>query len=111
MWLAVACLAAWTMRRWNTAAVTVVLVVACISPILIGVNFSLSRLHVLSTAELEAAEWAAAATPPRSVFVTDGWLHSFTDVAGRLRNLVWTLHRKPGIRHRPHTDFASDRSP
>ena len=38
----------------------------------------------------EAADWIAASTPERSVFVTNGWLNSPTDPAGRLRVLTFT---------------------
>jgi hypothetical protein len=37
-----------------------------------------------------AADWIAANTPERSVFVTNGWLNSPTDPAGRLRVLTFT---------------------
>ena len=42
------------------------------------------NLQMLTRDELDAAAWART-TPERSVFVTDGWLHAFTDPAGRLR--------------------------
>jgi hypothetical protein len=45
---------------------------------------------VLGWAEADAADWIAANTPERSVFVTNGWLNSPTDPAGRLRVLTFT---------------------
>jgi hypothetical protein len=40
---------------------------------------------VLSHGELAAAEWVRHETPPGAVFVTDGWVNSLTDSAGRKR--------------------------
>ncbi len=40
---------------------------------------------MLSTADLAASRWVAANTPPGAVFVTDGWVNSLTDAAGRRR--------------------------
>jgi hypothetical protein len=39
----------------------------------------------MSADALAAAEWIAVQTPERSVFVTDSWIISPTDPAGRLR--------------------------
>ena len=44
-----------------------------------------SDLQVLSNADLAAARWVAGNTPPDAVFVTDGWVNSLTDAAGRKR--------------------------
>ncbi len=85
MWIAVALLAAWAVRRWPTAVLVPVLALSIVTPVQTAIYAVSSRAGVLSSGELEAADWAAVHTPPRSVFVTNGWLHSFTDVAGRLR--------------------------
>jgi hypothetical protein len=45
---------------------------------------------VLGWNEVDAADWIAANTPEGSVFVTNGWLNSPTDPAGRLRVLTFT---------------------
>jgi hypothetical protein len=45
---------------------------------------------VLGWGEIDAADWIAANTPERAVFVTNGWLNSPTDPAGRLRLLTFT---------------------
>jgi hypothetical protein len=85
MWMAIAIAAAWLIRRWHPLAIGLVLVASLASPLQVGLYAVSDRYGVLSAADLAAARWAALETPPRSIFVTDGWLHSFTDVAGRLR--------------------------
>jgi hypothetical protein len=90
MWIAVALLAAWLIRRWPWPAVAVVLLLSIPSPLLVAAYTGMNREQVLSNAELRVAGWMAESTPPRSVFVTDGWLNSPTDPAGRLRQLTFT---------------------
>jgi hypothetical protein len=90
MWIAVALLAAWLIRRWPLPAVAVALALAIPSPLLVATWTATNREQVLSTAELEAAAWIAEHTPDGSVFATDGWLNSPTDPAGRLRLLTYT---------------------
>ena len=84
MWIAVAVAAAWLVRRWPAPAVAAVLLLSVPSPLLVGAWTATGNLQMLSRDQLAAAAWART-TPERSVFVTDGWLHSFTDPAGRLR--------------------------
>jgi hypothetical protein len=90
MWIAVALLAAWLIRRWPWPAVALVLLLSVPSPLLVAAYTALERQQVLSNAELAAADWIARETPERSVFATDGWLNSPTDPAGRLRLLTFT---------------------
>jgi hypothetical protein len=90
MWVAVALLAAWLVRRWPLPAVALVFLVSIPSPLLVGAYTALNREQVLSHAEVRAADWIAANTPKSSVFATDGWLNSPTDPAGRLRLLTFT---------------------
>lgn len=90
MWIAVAILAAWLIRRWPTFAVAGVLLLAVPSPLLVSAWTALNREVVLGWGEVRAADWIAANTPERSVFVTNGWLNSPTDPAGRLRVLTFT---------------------
>jgi hypothetical protein len=90
MWIAVAILAAWLIRRWPAIAVAGVLLVAMPSPLLVSAWTALNREVVLGWSEVHAADWIAANTPERSVFVTNGWLNSPTDPAGRLRLLTFT---------------------
>ncbi|MDQ2853336.1 MAG: hypothetical protein M3R32_00570 [Chloroflexota bacterium] len=90
MWIAVAILAAWLIRRWPTWAVAGVLLVSIPSPLLVAGWTATNREVVLGWGEIEAADWIATHTPERSVFVTNGWLNSPTDPAGRLRVLTFT---------------------
>jgi hypothetical protein len=90
MWIAVALLAAWVIRRWPAWAIGAVLLVSLPSPLLVSAWTGLNREVVLGWGEVEAADWIAANTPERSVFVTNGWLNSPTDPAGRLRVLTFT---------------------
>jgi hypothetical protein len=90
MWVAVAILAAWLVRRWPWPAIGLALLLSVPSPMLVSAYTAFNREQVLSAAEVEAADWIAENTPPRSTFVTDGWLNSPTDPAGRLRLLTFT---------------------
>jgi hypothetical protein len=90
MWIAAALLAAWLIRRWPWPAVGLVLLLSVPSPLLVSAYTALNREQVLSDAELRVAEWMAVSTPPGSVVITDGWLNSPTDPAGRLRQLTFT---------------------
>jgi hypothetical protein len=90
MWIAVSLLAAWLVRRWPWPALALVMLLSVPSPLLVSAYTALNREQVLSTAALRAAEWIGVNTPERSVFVTDGWLNSPTDPAGRLRLLTFT---------------------
>jgi hypothetical protein len=92
MWIAVAILAAWFIRRWPWPAVAVVLALSVPSPLLVGAWTALNREQVLSADELAASRWIAANTPDRAVFATDGWLNSPTDPAGRLRLLTFPAY-------------------
>jgi len=90
MWIAVAILAAWLIRRWPAPALAAVLLLSVPSPLLVAAWTGLNREIVLGWADLDASEWIAANTPERSVFVTNGYLNSPTDAAGRLRVLTFT---------------------
>ncbi len=90
MWIAVAILAAWLIRRWPAPALAAVLLLSIPSPLLVGAWTALNREVVLGWSEVGAAEWIEANTPEGSVFVTNGWLNSPTDAAGRLRVLTFT---------------------
>jgi hypothetical protein len=90
MWVAVALLAAWLIRRWPAPAIAALLLLSVPSPLLVSAWTALNREVVLGWNEVEAADWIAANTPERSVFVTNGWLNSPTDPAGRLRVLTFT---------------------
>ena len=85
MWIGVAILAAWLVRRWPAPAVAAVLLLSLPSPLLVAAWTATSNLQVLADAELDAAEWVRENTPADSVFVTDGWVNALTDPAGRRR--------------------------
>jgi hypothetical protein len=85
MWIAVAILAGWLVRRWPAPALVAVFALSVPAPLLVAAWTATSDLQVLSAQQLAAADWVAANTPSRTVFVTDGWVNSLTDPAGRLR--------------------------
>jgi len=92
MWIAVALAAAWLIRRWPAPAIALVLALSVPSPLLVSAWTAFNAEQVLSSAELDAAAWIASSTPPRSVFVTNGWLNSPTDPAGRMRLLTYSVY-------------------
>ncbi len=85
MWIGVAIAAAWLIRRWPMPAVVAVLALSVPSPLLVSAWTATSASQAISNTDLAAARWIAANTPPASVFVTDGWVNSLTDAAGRKR--------------------------
>jgi len=85
MWIAVALLAGWLLARWRTWAVVGVLLVCALSPVLIATWHMRSHDIALGLPQERAARWIAANTPERSVFVTDDYINSPVDLAGRLR--------------------------
>jgi len=105
MWIAVAILAGWFIRRWPWPAAAVVLLLSVPSPLLVAGWTAFNREQVLDRNGVDAASWIADNTPERSVFATDGWLNSPTDPAGRLRLLTYTpyvanLGFDPDLRHK-----------
>ena len=90
MWIAVALLAAWFIRRWPWPAIGLVLLLSIPSPLLVAGWTAFNREQVLDWNGVEAANWIAANTPDGAVFATDGWLNSPTDAAGRLRLITYT---------------------
>jgi hypothetical protein len=85
MWIAVAILAGWLLARAGGLVVAGVLVLSLASPVLASVHTAFSQNFLMSTDQLAAATWIAEETPERAVFVTDDWIISPTDPAGRLR--------------------------
>ena len=85
MWIAVAMLAAWLIRRWPRPVIVAVLAVSALSPALVAVWHVRSDVVALGLAQETAARWIADNTPERSVFVTDTFINSPVDLAGRLR--------------------------
>ncbi|HEX7171622.1 MAG TPA: hypothetical protein VF365_03320 [Candidatus Limnocylindria bacterium] len=85
MWIGVAIAAAWLIRRWPAPAIATALALSVPSPLLVAAWTATSDTQVMSAADLAAAAWVADNTPPDAVFVTDGWVNSLTDAAGRKR--------------------------
>lgn len=85
MWIAVAVAAAWLMRRWPRPAVAAFFALSVGSPLLVAGWTATSNLQVMSTDEARAADWVRTNTPAGAVFVTDGFVNSLTDSAGRKR--------------------------
>lgn len=85
MWIAVAILAAWLIRRWPRPLIAAVLLVSALSPALIAIWHVRSDVVAVGIPQEKAARWIAANTPERSVFVTDAFINSPVDLAGRLR--------------------------
>ena len=85
MGVALAILGGWLLRRQRLVVVGLVVGFAAISPALIATWHLVSQPVALTTAQEQAAVWIAANTPQRAVFVTDAFINSPVDYAGRLR--------------------------
>ena len=85
MWIPVAILAAWFVRRWPGPAIAAVIAISATSPALIAAWHMTNPAVTMSLAQERAAQWIAANTPERSVFVTDDFINNPVDLAGRLR--------------------------
>jgi hypothetical protein len=85
MWIAVAILAAWLIRKWPRPIILAVLLVSAFSPMLIGIWHIRSDTVTVSLPQEAAARWIAANTPTRAIFITDAFINSPIDLAGRLR--------------------------
>ncbi len=85
MWIAVAILAGWLIRRWPLPALEAVLAASLASPLLVGAWFVTSTPVALSDGQQRAAVWIGQHVPDRAVFVTDAFINSPVDLAGRLR--------------------------
>jgi hypothetical protein len=85
MWIAVAILAAWAIRRWELVPVMVILAVSAVSPALVAYWHLTNPAVVMSDAQERVSHWIESDTPERSVFITDAFINSPVDLAGRLR--------------------------
>jgi len=85
MWIAAAILAAWLVARWTRSTIAAVLVVCAISPALIAIHHATHPAIVISLPQAAAGHWIEANTPDRAIFVTDDFINSPVDLAGRLR--------------------------
>jgi len=71
--------------RWPRAAVAAVLAVCAMSPVLIAIHHATHPAVVMSLPQAAAGRWIEANTPERAIFVTDDFINSPVDLAGRLR--------------------------
>jgi hypothetical protein len=85
MWIALALLAAWLVRRWPKPAIAGVVAVSALSPLLVAIWHLTSPAVALTGGQQRAADWIAANTPERSVFVTNAFINTPVDLAGRFR--------------------------
>ena len=85
MFVALAILGGWLLRRQRLAVAGLVVAAAAISPVLVATWHAVSTPVALSTGQERAAQWILAETPQRSVFVTDAFINSPVDYAGRFR--------------------------
>jgi hypothetical protein len=85
MWVGVAILAALLIRRWPALLVAACIAFAALSPALVAIWHVRSHTVALSNEQERAARWIDANTPDRSIFVTDAYINSPVDLAGRLR--------------------------
>jgi hypothetical protein len=85
MWIAAAILAAWLVARWPRTAIAAVLLVCGISPALIAIHHATHPAVVMSLPQAAAGRWIEANTPELAVFMTDDFINSPVDLAGRLR--------------------------
>jgi hypothetical protein len=85
MGIALAILGGWLLRRRSTLVAGLVLAAAAVSPALVTTWHLVSETVTLSPAQEQAARWIEANTPQRSVFLTDAFINSPVDYAGRLR--------------------------
>jgi hypothetical protein len=85
MGVALAILGGWLLRRRSKLVAALVLAAAAVSPALVATWHLRSETVALGPAQEQAARWIAANTPQRSVFLTDAFINSPVDYAGRLR--------------------------
>ena len=85
MAVALALLGGWLLRRRRILVVAAVIAASAISPVLVASWHVLSGSVALDTGREHAAEWIALHTPQRAIFVTDAFINSPVDFAGRLR--------------------------
>ena len=85
MWISAAILAAWLVARWPRPVIAAVLAVCAISPGLIALHHAWHPAVVMSLPQAAAGRWIETSTPDDAVFLTDAFINSPVDLAGRLR--------------------------
>jgi len=92
MFVALAILGGWLLRRQRVVVAGLVVAAAAVSPVLVATWHLVSEPIALSTGQERAARWIAANTPQLSVFVTDAYINSPVDHAGRLRITTFSAY-------------------
>jgi len=85
VFVALAILGGWLLRRQRVVVAALVVAAAAVSPVLVATWHLVSEPMALSSGQERAARWILEHTPQRSVFVTDDFINSPVDYAGRLR--------------------------
>jgi hypothetical protein len=85
MWIAVAIMAAWFIRKWPGWALAGIIFLSVLSPFLVSIWYLTDNSLALTTAQVSAAQWIDSNIPNNAVFVTDAFINSPVDLAGRLR--------------------------
>jgi hypothetical protein len=92
MFVALAILGGWLLRRQRVVVAGLVVAAAAASPVLVATWHLVSEPIALSTGQERAALWIGANTPQLSVFVTDAYINSPVDHAGRLRITTFSAY-------------------
>jgi hypothetical protein len=85
MWLALAMLTAWLIAGLPRPVIAALVAVIAISPALVATWHVASTPAVMTVPQERAGRWIAAETPGDAIFVTDPYINSPVDLAGRLR--------------------------
>jgi uncharacterized membrane protein len=85
MWSPVAITAAWLVRRWPPPVVVALIAACALSPLLVAAWHVGNETVTMSVGQERAAQRIARDTPERPIFVTDAYINSPVDLAGRLR--------------------------
>ena len=85
LWVAAAILAAWLIARWPRPLLVAVLAISVLSPTLVALWHVRNQSIALTPDQEVTGRWIEVNTPSRAIFVTDAWINSPVDLAGRLR--------------------------
>ena len=92
MSVALAVLGGWLLHRRRAIVVTIVIAAAAVSPLLVATWHLVSEPIALSAGQERAARWIEQHTPRLAVFVTDAYINSPVDYAGRLRITTFSTY-------------------
>jgi uncharacterized MnhB-related membrane protein len=90
MWIAVAILAAWLIRYWPRPLIAAVIALSVLSPAQVALWHLTSPTVAMTRAQEQAGQWVRRNTEPLAMFVTDSFINSPIDLAGRLRLTTFT---------------------